>query len=274
MRRKKSWLARFSAAARWRLGAKEAEEVIADYREIIGDPPRTEEELMRDLGKPKDVVMQLTTPKAYYIWLVVFAALAVCPVLMAWDLLRVAVAQLVYWLTGQFLSGFWYDLMREAQQLALLLLGLILSFVWFQRRGWKGKGRLPGGVLPRLGVLTVLIVLAWGFWFWMCWIAERGTAITSAEGAVFRTMQLVLAWCSLTSCAAALAGLVKARTGDRRWRAVYALGLTATAALLAVNAVLNNMDMSTGYSFWWSPETRHILLVTVLGLIGTGAALC
>ena len=45
---KKDYMTRLERAARWRLPPQEAEDVIADYREMVGDPPRPEEELLRD----------------------------------------------------------------------------------------------------------------------------------------------------------------------------------------------------------------------------------
>ena len=53
--------------------------MIADYRDIVGSPPRSEEELHREVGDPEQVVRLLVQPpKAYYAWLAVFAALAAC----------------------------------------------------------------------------------------------------------------------------------------------------------------------------------------------------
>ena len=76
---KKDYMARLEQAARWRLPREEAEDVIADYRDIVGAPPRSEEELRREVGDPEQVVRLLVQPpKAYYAWLAVFAALAAC----------------------------------------------------------------------------------------------------------------------------------------------------------------------------------------------------
>jgi len=47
---KKDYMARLEQAARWRLPREEAEDVIADYRDIVGSPPRSEEELHREVA--------------------------------------------------------------------------------------------------------------------------------------------------------------------------------------------------------------------------------
>ena len=88
---KKDYMARLEQAARWRLPPEEAEDVIADYRDIVGSPPRSEEELHREVGDPEQVVRLLVQPpKAYYAWLAVFAALAAC-------LLAAALAAIIWW---------------------------------------------------------------------------------------------------------------------------------------------------------------------------------
>ena len=46
---KKDYMTRLERAVRWRLPPQEAEDVIADYREIVGNPPRSEEELLKSM---------------------------------------------------------------------------------------------------------------------------------------------------------------------------------------------------------------------------------
>lgn len=50
---KQTYLKRFSRAARWRLGHREAAEVVADYTELLEQrPPEQDNTLVEDLGKP------------------------------------------------------------------------------------------------------------------------------------------------------------------------------------------------------------------------------
>ena len=70
---KKDYMAGLESWARWMLPRREAEEVIADYREIAGDP-----ELSRGLARPRDAVRPLADKKAYRAWLAAFAAMAAC----------------------------------------------------------------------------------------------------------------------------------------------------------------------------------------------------
>ena len=66
---KKDYMARLEWAARWRLPPQEANDVIADYRDIVGDPPRPEDELLRDLGSPRAAIRPLTPQKQYRVHL-------------------------------------------------------------------------------------------------------------------------------------------------------------------------------------------------------------
>ena len=76
---KKDYMTRLERAVRWRLPPQEAEDVIADYREIVGNPPRSEEELHREVGDPEQAVKLLTSPlNAYRVWLLVFGLMAAC----------------------------------------------------------------------------------------------------------------------------------------------------------------------------------------------------
>ena len=78
---KRDYFSRLSLWARWYLSKKEAAEVLEDYREIIDG--RSEEELRRDIGRPKDAVCCLVQPAVYQRWLKVFAVLSVAVLIPA-----------------------------------------------------------------------------------------------------------------------------------------------------------------------------------------------
>ena len=56
---KKMYLSRFSRLARWRLPADEAEDVIADYTELVAAQPEDGEALLKHLGSPFAAAMQI-----------------------------------------------------------------------------------------------------------------------------------------------------------------------------------------------------------------------
>lgn len=306
MRRQKSWLDRLSSAARWRLGAKEAGEVISDYREIVGDPPRTEEELVRDLGKPLDAVKPLTDQKAYRLWLAWFTAMAVC--LLAAALAPTPLSptwRLLLWYQW---GGDWYAFTPgEFTALPLLpvlelLAGTVLCLVWTLRRRGEGKQpRSKGLFLCALLALAGIVLAWWTVWrvtsnpeeFMTVWTQEPMTVWTNGEltaedsigysGKQAHSAVVLTGWLEYGGCLlmgiVGMVGLVKARMRDRRWAAVYVLALTAAILSLAVIAMLWNFSdfnplTDTFYAQWFTPYLWRFGILTALGLIGTGVALC
>lgn len=278
--RRQSWLDRFSRAALWRLEAKEAGEVIADYREIVGDPPRSEEELARDLGKPLDAVKPLTDQKAYRIWLAVFAALALCLALPGLSPLP-----------GGFSLWHWlFENRPFGCQLGavLALLGAAGAAVWFRWKGRKGE-KLPRGIPILLAILLVWLALVLGAaWAWLhdplgfaeMWDEAPARVLWWELGwSVYRSVALLgdaLTWIGgLGMTVIGIFALVKARTEDRRWTAVYVLALTAMLVSLEQMALMGSMDLTTGTD--WaavSPCFYNWVWLAAAGLVGTGVALC
>lgn len=284
MCRQKSWLGRFSRAARWRLGAKEAEEVIADYQEIVDGTPRTEEELIHDLGKPRDAVKPLTDPKAHRIWLTVFLALAACIVLPGTSPLPGAYYRW-YWLFVN--RPFWVIQLGAV----LLVLGAVGALVWFRRKGSRSE-KLPRAVPVLLAVLLVWLALVLGAsWMWLH--DPLGFAEMWGEAPVYvlwvrigppgytvsRSVSLLgnaLEWGGgLGMTVIGVIALVKARTEDRRWAAVYVLAVTVMLVSLKQLAVLTDMRPMPGSE--WAVLSGYFtrwVMMTAVGLVGTGVALC
>lgn len=156
MRKQKTWLDRLSATARWRLGAKEAEEVISDYREMMGDHERHEDALTQDVGAPQVAVKLLTEPRDYHIWLAVFIALAACIGLLGTSPLPLGPYMVFRWCFD------WFKLGRVTA-----LLGAVGAIVWFRWKGYKAA-KLPRAVPILLAVLAVwLAVILGANWAWM-----------------------------------------------------------------------------------------------------------
>lgn len=279
---KKDYLSRLTRAARWRLEAKEAEEVVADYREMVGDPPRPEEELMRELGKPFDAVKPLTERKPYWVWLAVFGFLVLClsvPGLSApWGTWKVP----FYWLFGE----------PHCRARGLALLGALGALVWFRWTGRK-EAQLPKAVPVLLAVLLGWLVLVLAVnWAWMhdfiafgdLWgdmlIYRVGDIILDPPGTASRSFHVLvgsLTWAGGPGVTViGIFALVKARTGDRRWCAVYVLAMTAMMVSLEALALLTNMDTG-GEPTWENIFSSYFCTYAALaavGLVGTGAALC
>ena len=125
---KKDYMTRLERAARWRLSAQDAEDVIADYREMVGDPPRPEEELLRDLGKPGDAVRPLVQTRQYHIWLAVFVFLSACILSFGFS-----VYDWRLWLI--YFDDYFYGT-RDSLSRVVTVLGAATALVWFR---WQGR---------------------------------------------------------------------------------------------------------------------------------------
>ena len=83
-----------------------------------------------------------------------------------------------------------------------------------------------------------------------------------------------LEWSAIPLAAVGMVGLVKARTRDRRWRAVYFLSLSAMMLAFAVLALLTSMDVSSAPDTWWLYTRQACIEITAIALLGTGVSLC
>lgn len=256
---KKSYMDRLARWALWRLPRQEAESVIADYQDITNDPPGSEEELIRRLGKPQDVIELLTDSRPYTIWLGVFLLLSLCALAPCFSS------------DGSALWVHYFELIA----FTLSILGTLGVLLWFRRHG-KKEQQMPK-VLP--AVLAVLIAGCGGVilfdWLWMRdpfgyvrateWLEPYIGSVTMVITTAFR----------FGSVAAALAGvwgLVKARTGDRRWIAVYIMALAAVLVMMGTLILMRTLS-SIGDG-WYRPFLWQYTLTFIAGLMGTGVALC
>lgn len=280
MCKRKSWLDRFSRAARWRLGAKDAGEVIEDYRDILSGDTRRSEELVRDLGKPLDAVKALVDRKTYRVWLAVFIALAACIVLPGTSPLPGAVYRW-HWLFENRPFGVQLGMV-------LALLGAAGAVVWFRLRGSKSE-KLPRAAGVLLAVVLVWLVLILGAgWAWLhdplgfaeMWGRAPARVLWWELGwSVYRSVALLcdaLEWGGgLGMTVIGIFALVKARMGDRRWAAVYVLAMTAMLVAMKQLAVMNNVSLVSGHE--WAVVSGYFyrwVTMAAVGLVGTGVALC
>lgn len=278
---KKDYMARLERAARWRLPRQEAEDVIADYRDIVGNPPRPDDELIRDLGRPRDVVRPLAQPRRYYTWLAVFAVMAACILIPAESPLPLG-----SWLIWDSLfSPYGFPIPGVPLFLHFMVIGLALSLVWFR----PGQGE-PKAPLPRPVIIALLAELALMGVVWWCfyqitlypdgimfqpalvsdwWYSKIGAVTLNGHW-----MATALEWGGAAVGAAGVVGLVKARTQNRRWRAVYFMSLSLMMLAFCVLGLFSSMDLDLTPTDPWAYTRQLCLEITVIGLIGTGVSLC
>lgn len=272
---KKDYMTRLERAARWRLPPREAEDVIADYREIVGDPPRPEEELLRDLGRPRDAIRPLAQKKPYWTWLAVFLVMSAC--ILAPGISPTAIGYPI-WRT---IFSPWNT--NPPAPPIIAVLGAVTALMWFH---WQGRKEAR---LPRAIPILLAVLLIWcGGVLLFCWTCARdfdgflkmwGTIkpfIGPNESAPASLYLLVeaMAYGSTAISLAGEVGLAKGRTCDRRWAAVYILALAAMLTSLLVVHSSQRMDLT----FTLEELFRQLLLknavITLIGLMGAGVALC
>lgn len=261
MRHKQDYLTRLTRAARWQLPPKEAAEVAADYGDMLAGDGRTEKALIQEVGTPWQAVRLVRSPKSYGRWLLVFALLAGC--------LALPLYWLLVWYTPM-LSGVWWS----GFIFGLLLLGggLGLSLFWFGRQG--RRERLSRSWYACMAGLAVLLACVWGL-TGVCFSPKLiELAARWDPGRVGPAIHTCLRLIGLLAALAGLLGAVRARLADRRWRAVYVLGLTVLLAALLLYSVLTSMDLTATGEPWWFPYLWRMALLTGLGLAGTEVSLC
>ncbi len=272
---KKKYMSRLSRSARWRLPPREAEEVIADYQEMVYQEDRDEARLVEELGTPDQAVWLLTDAKTYRRWLWVFGILAFGLFLMAkWAWTGLPFVRFDWDFSSMYSEGW--------RGIAVMAVGLVLSLVWFRRHGQK-SGPLSWRLLLSLAVVLIFGLAVMG----LSWrqldpgVLERYAELnyeqivgTSLYWRIILYREMIIdggTFCPVI----ALVGLVLARCGDRRWLALYTLALTAAALCIIVECWMLSMDLS-----WGAMEDVRAYLfprlipVGIVGLIGTGVALC
>lgn len=274
---KQSYMDQLTRAARWRLPPAEAKEVLEDYQDLLAGSPRSEEDLRREVGEPVEAVRQLEQGKGYRRWLAAFAVMTACLLLPALGALLNGLSSLCmdFGLFLPALDGLWnllngHGLAVEVQMIALLLgLGVAL---WLRPQGMR-EGPLPKGVLPLL--LVQLVGLA-AFWllFWQIATIPSGSWLTTVTYGQVRALHTGLRVLLFLLALLSFLALVRFRMADRRWLAVYVLGLTVSVLGMAVLALLSSLNLDVTAPGWWTPALAEYFVITGLGLAGTGAALC
>lgn len=258
--REKDYLARLTRSARWRLPPKEAGDIIEDYTELLMIDFRPYEDLCRDYGTPKYAVRQLSFFRDYGRWLVTFLILAA---LLALPTLRLFFSRMPT-----------IDLLYGWQEPLLLLLAVVLSILWFRLEGERFREKPDH--LPLLMIVLLLAGLSTALLAQSLFREEPLEGFFAAlppgqVGLVFVTLLRVIGAC----CAVlALAGLVNARLGDRRWLALFTAGLTIVFLMAILYRTVTNLSIPETPRVWYDLEVWQMGITAALGIVGTGVALC
>lgn len=275
---KQSYLDQITRAARWRLPPAEAKEVVEDYQDLLTEDARSEADLRREVGEPVEVVRQLEQGKSYRSWLMTFGLMTACLLLPALSALLNTLSTLGIQFGDLFLPAldalwnlFTGHGLAVPVQLGFLLLGLGTA-LWARPQGMR-EGPLPKAVLPLLLVQLLGIASFW-FLFWQIVTVPAGSWLTTVS---FEQAMAIHAGLRVWGFLLALLGLpalVRFRMWDRRWLAVYVLGLTVSVLCMAVMGLLSSLNLDLTVAGWWKPFLVEYGVLTGLGLVGTGVALC
>lgn len=252
--KKKSYLESVTLWARWCLPKKEADEVTADYKELLAEDSRSEQQLLKDFGTPYQAVRPLTRAESYRGWLVVFAVLAACGMGLGWITF----------------SPWAWDNASMLWIRVLWGVGLVISLVWFWRK--QPKSPLPKGLVPMLFPMPVLACAALGISWWLVKLFRDDVEAVNSSW--------ILPFCHAFPQAIEILGLlfgllviyalVKARISDRRWAAVYAIGMTSLFVLANLTVLFTSLDNPEAVliALW-----RHNL-PALAGVVVAGVFLC
>lgn len=257
----KDYFTQLTRAARWFLPPEEAREVLSEYRDILDAAPRDDESLRRDLGDPVEAMRLVSQPKEYHKWLIAFAVMGACLLLPAVSPLPGA------WRLWGFFQRYLYQFPVEVM---LLAAGLGVSLIWFRRREADGAGPLPRGLLPLLALQLAGLAGTW----WMAWaVLAQPVGVMDFfrdHPVIAGSMATVLMWGGAMLALTGLWGLVQSRLTDRRWRMTYALSLTVVVLVMAMLSLMRGMSLDGSPA----DSLPYFVLLTALGLAGTGVSLC
>lgn len=130
---------------------------------------------------------------------------------------------------------------------------------------------MPKGILLLLPIL--LLGMAW-VWF-LAWtiLTEQWDVLNFLFPQNGYTVTQVLSLNILVAGAAGMAGLIKARLGDRRWLVVYMMSLAGAGLAIFLWRMLTRMSYDPSAN-WQFPYWIRLAFITVVGLLGTGVSLC
>lgn len=164
------------------------------------------------------------------------------------------------------------------------------ALVWFRWKGGGKRGRLSPAVpalLAAAGVWSAAVLAADCFWmrdpiaFSEMWgqmpLYFLGVRIGPSGYMVSRSFHILLGaleWGGFAMALLSVFALVKARTQDRRWAAVYILALTAVLLSAESLALVSNMEISESGFEWLAPTLRVWIVYAGAGFVGAGATLC
>lgn len=233
---------KLSLAARWFLPNEEAESVIDDYREILGELSSPEEAFER-FGEPWRAALAADKKSAcrWHFVFLVFSVLLFIPYLLI-------------------LKGVYSF---SASMLALTALTVLLLL-------WLGVGKpdlaaLPKGVAVSFGIAVLFLAVLCGSFFYI------SGHVSDSVGPDFGHFLVISVFIfSLFG----MAGIVCARMFDRRWRAVTVLSITVILVSICFLSLIRSMEPISDPAGALEIASRKCVVISVCGVLVSGVFVC
>ncbi len=214
---RQQYLKKFSGAVRWWLSAEEAEDIIADYEEMLEE---TGEPLEEKWGHPWEAAKLIGNATVYYKWLAVFGVLAA--------FLLISELPILLW------RAYSISYLRTY---GVLLAGIVLALIAFRPN--ERKCPRPKGLLPVVGLLFFL----YGAVVYL----TIATMLQVLEGKPVlldgRIIANLLRIGGMVGFVVGVWALIGARTKAYHWRALYVVCLMGSILCLSITVVLSSMDL-------------------------------
>lgn len=242
-----------SRAIHWRLPEADAKDVMMDYKEILSQHPDDQgDTLVQSLGKPAQVARTLMQTKDYYRWLLVFGVLVVCllipEIMLLWNRFSQHSIPILYF---------------------IFLFGFAISLILFHPRRRVKTELLRSRKLLILLLILMAVMVITGVFLVSLFVQYWKFVPLSQYGPMGHWSLL------LTGTIAAIFsvyGLVQARLTDRRWCALYVLGLAILMACAILGAILTSQEVQSMETF--NAMLIHPVILCVVGIFGMGVSLC
>ncbi len=250
------YLKKFSHALHWRLPKSEAEDILADYNDLLSQHLKDDPDFtIEKIGDPFQAARMLSDAKAYHRWLAAFGVMAFCLLVCEFLLLRSR-----------------FSVLSGAVAHILYLAGAAAALGWFfPRRRENRRSPFPKGLLPLvLGMLA--LGAAVGAIIFLCITQTTWDLIPAALNG--RAARWALWLIGTGASVVAVFGLIQARLSNRRWCSLYIMGLTLLTECVLVLMLLTSMSLDTSSLHWWMPYLLDFSLTGGVGLAAAGVSLC
>lgn len=208
----KTFFAQLNLALHWYLPEPEANEVLEDYQDMQRQAAEDGEVFPPKEDDPQKIARSLSDRREYIRWLLAFGAMLACPLAVA-----------VYMINNHIPIFDWYEPLFFIK--IFFWLGLLAALLWNRRcRQHQPAVSRPPRLLAGCAALALFNVISLGLAiFWTVWIMITPYYSMWVNG---KMMNTYISLVCLTNVLYCLAAVLRGRLENRRWLALYIIGIT------------------------------------------------